>query len=126
MSRNLKILVIEDERVLAHNLHTYFARRSAEVRVASNGQCAIDMVATFTPDVVVLDYGLPGMNGLNAYRELVRRSSRRIGCVLITGFPLERIARASHQRGIRHLLCKPFPLSELRELVDTCVAEASR
>jgi DNA-binding response OmpR family regulator len=120
-----RILVVEDEDVLAENLRTYLARRSPDVRIAGTCKHASEMVESFRPDVVVLDYGLPGGNGLQFYKELMRRNGRPIGCVMISGFPLEKIGPHANKLGIRHLLCKPFSLSDLQQMVDLSAAEAS-
>src|SRR5471032_796797 len=47
----------------------------------------MEMVESFTPDVMVLGYALPVENGLQFYRELVLHRARPIGCVMITGYP---------------------------------------
>ena len=120
-----RILVVEDECVLAENVRAYLARRSPDVRIAGDSRSALEMVESFTPDVVVLDYGLPGDNGLQFYKELVRHRARPVGCVMITGYPLESISPPAKKLGIRHLLCKPFSLSELQQLVELSAAEAS-
>lgn len=112
-----RILVVEDERVLAQNLKSFLARRFADVRIASDGEFALRMLESFAPDVIVLDYGLPFMNGLQTYTEILRRA-RHVGCVMITGYPVENIAPRARERGIRHLLGKPFALSELQHLVE--------
>ena len=125
MSVTHRILVVEDEHVLAENVKTYLARRSPDVRIAADGPRAMEIIESFTPDVVVLDYGLPGENGLQFYRELVRHRARPIGCVMITGYPLEKITQPANMLGIRHLLCKPFSLAELQQLVELSAAEAS-
>lgn len=129
MSFMNRILVVEDEYVLAQNLKNFLGRRSADVRIAPDGENALEMLESFTPDVVVLDYGLPLMNGLQTYTEIVRRDARHarhVGCVMITGYPLETIAPHANERGIRHLLCKPFALSELQHLVELSAEDVSR
>jgi DNA-binding response OmpR family regulator len=125
MSLTHRILVVEDEHVLAENVRTFLARRSPDVRVAGDGRRAMELIESFSPDVVVLDYGLPGEDGLQFYQELVRHSARPIACVMITGYPLETIAPLAKRLGIRHLLSKPFRLCELQKLVDLSAAEAS-
>jgi CheY-like chemotaxis protein len=120
-----RILVVEDECVLAENLKRYLGKRSPHVCSVANGEQAIEVAASFAPDVVVMDFGLPKMNGAQAYGEIVRRQSRRIGCVMISGYPLENIAPAAHARGIRHLLCKPFSLAQLQQMVDRSAQEAA-
>ena len=124
MSAAPRILVVEDEQVLAENVKKFLARRSSDVRIASDGRCAMHMIESFSPDVVVLDYGLPDSNGLQIYADMVRYSSCPIGCVMITGYPLENINHPANKLGIHHLLCKPFSLAELQHMVDQSAAEA--
>jgi DNA-binding response OmpR family regulator len=126
MSVAHRILVVEDEHVLAENVRTFLERRSSDVRIAANGRSAMEMIETFAPDVVVLDYGLQGENGLQIYREMLRRHTRPIGCVMITGYPLEKITPSANKLGIHHLLNKPFSLSELQQLIDQSAERASR
>lgn len=121
-----RILVIEDEQVLAQNVKTFLRRRFSDVRVAADGRHAMEIMACFAPDVIVLDYELPGENGLEIYAKLMRHTAHPIRCVMVTGYPLEKVAHPASQLGIRHLLCKPFGLSELQQLIDRSAAETFR
>jgi DNA-binding response OmpR family regulator len=125
MSVAQRILVVEDEHVLAENVKTFLARRSSDVRIAANGRSAMEMIETFAPDVVVLDYGLQGENGLQIFREMMRHRTSPIGCVMVTGYPLEKIAPSANQLGIHYLLNKPFSLAELQQLIDQSAEHAS-
>jgi len=120
------ILVVEDEGVLAQNVKIYLGRRFSDVRIAANGQRAMELLTSFTPDVLVLDYNLPDKNGLQIYTEIVRRRARPVGCVMITGCPLGHISRTASELGIRYLLSKPFSLAELQRLVDQSAEDVSR
>jgi two-component system, NtrC family, response regulator AtoC len=125
MSFPSRILLVEDEQLLAQNLKTFLERHAADVRIADNGEQAIAMLPSFAPEVAVLDYGLPGINGLQTYREIARRSQQRIGCVMITGYPLDSISKLAGKHGIRHLLGKPFSLTELQQHVHLSAEESS-
>jgi len=113
-----RILIVEDEKVLAENFKTYLDRYFPNVRIAADGKCAMEMVGAFEPDVVVLDYGLPGKNGLQILSDMQRESRRPMGCVMVTGYPLEKIAGPANELGVNYMLCKPFCLSELKLLVE--------
>lgn len=126
MSQAQRILVIEHENVLAQNVKSFLGRRSPDVRIAADGRRAMELIATFKPDVVVIGYNLPGENGLDIYAEIVRQRACPVGCVMITGYPLERISRTANELGIHHLLGKPFSLRELQRLVDQSAEEVSR
>lgn len=125
MSSTLRILVVEDESVLAENVKTYLTRQTPDVRIAADGRRAKEIMGSFKPDVVVLDYGLPGETGLQLYRELVRHRDHPVGCVMITGYPLEKVTQPANKLGIHHLLSKPFSLAELQQLVEQTAAEAA-
>lgn len=114
----MRILIVENERILAKNLRAYLSRSAADVRTAGNGEQAIEMLDTFTPDALLVDYGLPGIDGLQTYIEIVRRRGSEIDCVMITGNPNEPLVRAACETGIRHIVCKPFRFSELQRLLE--------
>lgn len=125
MSQARRILVVEQENVLAQNVKTFLRRRFSDVRVAGDGQRAMEMIASFAPDVVVIGYNLPGENGLKIYAEITRQRACPVACVMVTGYPLERISKTANELGIHHLLGKPFSLAELQRLVDQSAAEAA-
>lgn len=125
MSLARRILVVEHENVLAQNVKTFLSRRFSDVRIAGDGQRAMEMIASFAPDVVVIGYNLPGENGLQIYAEIMRQRACPVACVMITGYPLERISKSASELGIHHLLGKPFSLAELQRAVDQCAEEVS-
>lgn len=119
-----RILIVEDEPVLAENLRQYLSRHADDVRAVGDGESAVRMLDSFTPDAVVLDYGLPGMDGLQTYVEIARHGARHIASVMITGMFTEELAEKAKQTGISHLLCKPFSFSELHQLIEGAVVDA--
>lgn len=119
-----KILVVEDEDKLAENLQAFLSRHAHDVRVASNASQALEILKSFTPNVVVLDYRLPDIDGLQAYTEIVHRQAPLAGCVMITGHPTENISNEAKERGIQHILGKPFSFKDLQQLVDFCADDA--
>ena len=114
-----RILIVEDEQILAENMKEYLGRRVLDVRRVANGELAIEMLETFVPDAILMDYQLPGMNGLDTYSEMTRRHHGKIDCVMITGDPLESLSQSAADRGIRSILSKPFSFAELMESLET-------
>ena len=114
----LRILIIEDEGVLAKNMKTYLSRSASDVRTVSDAAQAFAMLETFSPDALILDFGLPAVDGLHTYAEIVRRQARKIDCVMITGNPTEQIIRNARDLGIRHVVGKPFRIAELQRLLE--------
>ncbi|MCJ7837703.1 MAG: response regulator [Burkholderiales bacterium] len=113
-----RILIVEDGRVLAKNMKTYLARSASDVRTAGDAVQAFAMLDEFVPDALVLDYGLPGADGLQIYAEIVRRKGRRIVCVMVTGDSSIRLADDARELGIQHIICKPFQFSELQRILE--------
>ncbi len=116
MTPTTRILIVEDEEILAANLREYFLKRAAEVRVVGSGEAALDCAPDFEPDLAVMDFGLPGMDGLDTFAEL-RQICPQIRCVLMTGHPTDAIFRAAHEYGIGCILEKPFPFATLEGII---------
>jgi CheY-like chemotaxis protein len=111
-----RVLIVEDEDILADNLKAHLERASCDARVAGDGASAIHLMADFAPEVVVLDYRLPDMDGFEVL-DAIRCRCSIAECVLITGHPTSEVYSGAAERGIRHILFKPFPLVELSKLV---------
>jgi DNA-binding response OmpR family regulator len=112
---NKKVLVVEDEQLLAENLQGYLQAQALEVRIAHNGETAIGEAMTFSPDVMVFDYRLPDMEGFQVLDAV--RQNRNCHFVLITGHPTAEVCERARQLGVSHILFKPFPLAELARAV---------
>ncbi|MBH2032160.1 MAG: response regulator [Pseudomonadales bacterium] len=110
-----KVLVVEDEQLLAQNLQDYLQAQGLEVRIAHEGAKAIGEAAVFAPDVMVFDYRLPDMEGFDVLDAV--RQNRKCHFVLITGHPTAEVCERARQLGVSHILFKPFPLAELARAV---------
>jgi len=125
MPPKTKILIVEDEEILAGNLREYFLKRAAEVRVVGSGEDALDCAPDFEPHLLVIDFGLPGRDGLDTFAEF-HQIWPQVRCVLMTGHPTDAVSRAAHDCGIGCVLEKPFPFSALETIVplDSAVPAA--
>lgn len=65
-----KILVVEDDKFLANAYRIKFSKAGYEIKIASDGQDAIDSLETFTPDVILLDLIMPVKDGFAVLEEL--------------------------------------------------------
>ncbi|MHA6126601.1 response regulator [Pseudomonas fluorescens group sp. PF-1] len=110
-----KVLVVEDEQLLAENLQGYLQAQALEVRIAHTGEAAIGEAERFSPDVMVFDYRLPDMEGFEVLDAV--RQNRKCHFVLITGHPTAEVCERARQLGVSHILFKPFPLAELARAV---------
>ena len=111
-----RILIVEDEEILAENLRDFLLRRDAQVCMAASTEAALDVVQDFRPAYVVLDYSLPGMNGLDAFARLKVLAPSMRG-LLISGHPTEQLRERAAEAGIEHLLTKPFSFADLERIL---------
>ncbi|MCC2675660.1 MAG: putative sigma-54 dependent response regulator [Ramlibacter sp.] len=117
-----RILVIEDELVLAKNIARYFERSGHEVRLAHDGRSGIAMAAEHAPDVVIVDFQLPRADGLEVIRE-VRRLDGEVRIIMITGHGSIHLAVEAMRAGSMDLLTKPLSLAALDEVVQRALKE---
>jgi PAS domain S-box-containing protein len=107
-----RILVVDDNQDSAESLALLLEIYGHEVQVAFTGPAALDRARTFLPDVVLLDIGLPGMDGYEVARQL---RAERDGCrlVALTGYGQDEDRRRSREAGFDHHLIKPVDLEAL-------------
>ncbi|WP_442107346.1 response regulator [Pseudomonas sp. NUPR-001] len=110
------ILVVDDEQTLAGNIQAYLEAQGLNVHVAHDGASAIGEAERTQPDVIVLDFRLPDMEGFQVLETV--RKSRNCHFVLITAHPTAEVRERATQLGVSHILFKPFPLAELARAVN--------
>jgi DNA-binding response OmpR family regulator len=105
------ILVVEDEMKIARLVRDYLQHAGFEVIVAGDGEAALASARGTKPDLVVLDLGLPGLDGLDVTRELRRSSNVPIVILTARGDETDRIVGL--ELGADDYVVKPFSPKEL-------------
>ena len=116
-----RILVVEDEVTLAKNIAKYLRRYGYDTWIAESGETGLEMYATFKPDIVLLDFMLGGINGLEVMAR-IRARDMQTKIILMTAHGSVEIAVKAIKSGAYDYLSKPLVLSELRLLVDKAIA----
>ena len=113
-----RILVVDDNRDSADSLATVLQLMGHDIHKAYDGLESVQAAATFRPDVVLLDIGLPKMNGYEAARR-IREQSWGTGMALIalTGWGTEEDKRRAMEAGFDHHLTKPVEPVALEKLL---------
>ena len=106
-----RILVVEDEMLIARNLRDYLEVAGFEVTVVGDGGAALASARGSKPDLVVLDLGLPGLDGLDVARELRRTTTTPIVMLTARGEESDKIVGL--ELGADDYLVKPFSPKEL-------------
>ena len=108
---SIRVLVVEDEKNMVALLRKYLEREGFEVYEAFDGPAAIEAAGLAEPDVVVLDWMLPGLDGVEVLRELRRSSEAYVIMLTARTEEVDRIVGLS--TGADDYLTKPFSPGEL-------------
>jgi two-component system, OmpR family, response regulator MprA len=106
-----RVLVVEDDVDIADVLRRSLRNEGYEVRTSADGAEALDVAAGFTPDLVVLDLGLPGMDGVEVCRRL--RSDGDVPILMLTARAETEDRVTGLDSGADDYLVKPFERKEL-------------
>jgi CheY-like chemotaxis protein len=114
-----RILVVDDNTDAASSLARLLAMTGNETQTAHDGLEAVEAAAKYRPDVVLLDIGLPKLNGFDACRRIREQAwGKSMVLVALTGWGQEEDRRKSRDAGFDHHLVKPVDLDVLMRLLD--------
>jgi PAS domain S-box-containing protein len=116
-TNSFRVLIVDDNEASAKTLGWSLEMLGHEVRLAHDGQRAIEMAHAYKPRVILLDIGLPGMNGYDICK--IFRSNPAYNNVLIiaqTGWGQKEHLQRSKEVGFDHHLVKPIRMDVLQEL----------
>jgi two-component system KDP operon response regulator KdpE len=114
-----KILVVDDDPSLLRALRLGLAARGHEVITAVNGEQGISQTAAASPDVVVLDLGLPDIDGLTVCRRI--RQLSEVPVVVLSATDTEDRKVAALNGGADDYVTKPFGMAELEARIRTAI-----
>ena len=114
-----KILVVEDEKSISHFISTVLNSNGYEAIQARSGAEALSIITSHCPDLIILDLGLPDMDGLEILREV--RSWSSLPVVVVSARTHERDKVTALDLGADDYLTKPFGTDELLARVRTAI-----
>jgi two-component system phosphate regulon response regulator PhoB len=121
------VLVVEDDGDIRDLLSFRLSRAGFSVHEASDGESGLAAVAAIRPDVVLLDWMMPGMDGLEVCRRLrADPDTAAIPVVLLTARARDLDVERGLAAGVDAYIAKPFTPAELLEAVRTALAARSR
>ena len=117
-----RILVVDDNRDSADSLATLLKLAGSKTHTAYDGLEAVEAAAMFRPDVVLLDIGLPKLNGYEAARKIREQPwGDAVVLIALTGWGQEADRRRSSEAGFNRHLVKPVEYSQLTKLLAELV-----
>lgn len=122
MSENKRILVVDDEAQITRVLRRSLTTHRYEVRVAADGEAALELFHDWPPDLVITDLSMPGISGLELCRRLRANSSVPIIVLSVKGE--ERVKVEALDAGADDYVTKPFGIDELLARVRAALRRA--
>ena len=118
-----RVLVVDDNHDAADTLGELLSTLGAEVRVVHSGASALEAAEEFQPEVVLLDIGMPDMDGYEVARRLRAKPSHAATLLIaLTGWGQDQDRRHSRAAGFDHHIVKPPDLVRLIKLIATSAA----
>jgi len=120
MTRRRRVLVVDDHEPTAVALARLMALLGHEARIASDGSAALAAVESYRPDLVLLDLGLPRVDGCTVARQM-RSDSRMNGVTLValTGYGSDEDKMRVRDAGFDYHLLKPVTMRTLESLLES-------
>jgi signal transduction histidine kinase/ActR/RegA family two-component response regulator len=126
-ARNRQVVVVDDNRDGADMLHRLFEADGFTVLTAYDGLEAVEAVSKSQPDIVVMDIGMPGMDGYEAVRRIRQQpGGKDILMIALTGWGQEETKRLAQEAGFDHHMVKPVDFDVLKEFLDQHTVDRMR
>jgi signal transduction histidine kinase/ActR/RegA family two-component response regulator len=121
----LQVLVVDDNRDAADTLGFLLSTYGGDVRVAYHAEAALNLLGDFDPSLILLDIGMPGMDGYEACRRIREIKGDTVRIVALTGWGQEEDRQRSTAAGFDEHLTKPVDINRLEAIATQCAGEAS-
>jgi two-component system KDP operon response regulator KdpE len=111
MNEHRRILVVDDEPQITRVLRTSLSSQAYDIRVANDGETALEIMKDWTPDLVITDLSMPNMDGLELTRRL--RVTSQLPSLILSVRGDERTKVQALDAGADDYVTKPFSMEEL-------------
>lgn len=114
------ILVVDDQPEMRTMLSLTLSRNDWQVIEADNGEEAVQLATSRLPQVILMDYNMPIMNGIDACKAIKSNAdTQQIPVLIYTGMSALDIEEAAFQAGAKRFMTKPFLPNDLRNAIDS-------
>ena len=118
---NLKVLVADDNEDAAKTVGMLISTFGAQVTVAHDGEQAVTKAMDIRPHLILMDIGMPGMDGYEACRNIRAQSWGKDICIVaLTGWSQDSDKQKTKEAGFSKHMVKPVSLMDIEVLLDEC------
>ena len=114
-----RVLIVDDDRDFAEGMAEALELHGHRIDVAFAGETAVEAVSKGPYDAVLIDVGLPGMNGVETLIK-IRKVAPDVPCFLLTGHSADHLAGQGIEAGAVTILTKPVNPDEILQLISEC------
>ncbi len=119
-----RILIVDDDRSSCEIIAKILSLRRYDVDVAYNGPAALELIQERDYGLALIDYRMPGMDGLELYRKIRELRPNLVG-VFVTGFPTIDTIYPAISTGVKRVLGKPAGSDELLSVIEEFVGSTA-
>lgn len=112
--QGMKVLLVEDDQWIRDSLRRFFANENCALMAVETGEDALEIIRGNGCDIVITDYRLPGMDGLEFLKK-AQRSNVRFKKILLTAYMTEQVISEAFRLGVNEFIEKPFSVEDLEE-----------
>ena len=116
-----RVLVVDDDRTNRTLISKILTQHGYTTDVADGGEAALALAKDHSYGVAVLDYRMPGMNGVELFQEIHRTQPETVG-IFLTGYPTVNTVYPAIEAGVQRVLAKPVDAEELLRVVAETTA----
>ncbi len=112
----LSILIVDDELVLRESLRDWLEEAGYKISLAATGEEALKILKRQTFGLVIIDYGLPGMDGISVLKKM-NALNLSAKCIIVTANPSAKLSAQAMKLGAVDFLIKPVVLEKLETVI---------
>jgi two-component system nitrogen regulation response regulator GlnG len=123
--KDINVLIVDDEKNLTLAMRRLLSAEGYRAEVAASGELALEAIKELPYDVILLDVNMPGMNGLETFKQL-RKVSPKSNVIMITGYgkTLKALVEEARELGVHSVIDKPFKINQITEAIQEIIPHA--
>ncbi len=123
MLQGIKTLIVDDEELIRWSLQNVLKNEGFSVDTASDGNEALDMIRKSDYDIVITDFKMPGLNGLELLGKM-KEEGKKSKIILISAYLSYNTIKEAKECGAFHCVNKPFGIDEFLDIVRNAATSA--
>lgn len=117
MTKKVSILIVDDDLGMTETLSDILDDMDYDVAVAGDGYRAIEMIGAMAYDIVLMDIKMPGINGVETFKE-VKRISPSTKVIMMTAYSVEDLIKEALEGGAYGIIYKPLDIDKVMDFIE--------